>query len=108
MAVHAVGHRVVVKPDPIEEYSEGGIAIVSDKNRELAAQTFGTVVEIGPQAWMDYGDGTPWVKEGDRVIYAKYAGMTVREPDSDTEYVVLNDTDIIAKATGKVRDLERG
>lgn len=107
MAVHAIGHRVVVKPDPIEEYSEGGIAIVSDKNRELAAQTFGTVEEIGPQAFAEFGDGSPWVEVGDRVIYAKYAGMTVREPDSEQEYVVLNDSDLVARASGKLKDVEK-
>lgn len=107
MAVHAVGHRVVVKPDPVEEYSDGGIALVPDKNRELAAQTFGTVVDIGPQAFQEFGDGTSWVSVGDRVAYAKYAGMTIREHEEADEYVVLNDNDIIARVSGKVKDLEK-
>lgn len=111
-AVQAVGHRLVVKPDEIQKYSKGGVLIVSDENRELAAQTFGTVVGIGPQCWAEFGDGTPWVEKGDRIVYAKYAGFTVKVPndEEDRKYVIINDSDVVGKVDPNIdiTDLERG
>jgi co-chaperonin GroES (HSP10) len=52
------GHRVLVKPDPIEEITEGGIIIQhSNKSRVEQAQVTGTVVAVGHQAWKDFSDG---------------------------------------------------
>lgn len=89
------GHRVLVKPDPIEKVSEGGIIIqYENKNRVEEAQVTGTVVEVGPQAWKDFSDGTPWAKNGDRVLFAKYGGYAI---EIEEEYHrIMNDEDITA------------
>ena len=44
-----------------------------------------------PPLWTD-----PQVKEGDRVIYFKYAGDAMETPSGD-RYTVLHEQDILAK-----------
>ena len=98
MKIKAVGHRVIVKPDAVEEVSKGGIVLAVDHKREIRAADKGTVVGIGSMAWKNdlYGYGKdgwePWCKEGDRVFFARYAGKGFK--DGDTNYIVLNDEDI--------------
>lgn len=92
------GYRVLVKADPIEEESEGGIILITnerDKLLEKAAQTYGTLVLIGESAWHDSPTG-PWAEVGDRVAYSKHGGKFIKDPDTDEEYVLLNDEDITA------------
>lgn len=105
-----VGYRVLVKPDSLEEdkafkkAKEAGIAI--PKNIE-AMQILerqldtGTVVMLGHTAFKVFQregeyDGEPWVKVGDRVSYAKYAGKSIIDPEDDQRYLVLADEDINA------------
>lgn len=104
MALKAVGFRVLIKPDPIErEKKTGGGIILPELNERLAmtGQQYGTVVELGPDAYKAYDDGVPWVAEGDRVVYSKYGGKFITDPEDHSAnpqpYVVLNDSDILAK-----------
>lgn len=98
MPIKPCGHRVLVIPDPIEEKTAGGIIIQTEvtKDREAQAQTFGTIVDIGPNAWMAFDDGKPWAKIGDHVSFAKYGGFVMRDPHDKKEYRLLNDEDICA------------
>lgn len=91
------GHRVLVKPDPVEEVSKGGIVIATKANEQQLknATTIGTVVAIGMNAWKAFDDGSPWAKVGDRVSYAKYGGKSIKDASGE-EFVVLNDEDILA------------
>lgn len=94
-AVKPAGHRVLIKPDEIEKVSEGGIIIPdTDNARKVEAQISGTLVALGPNAWKDFSDGTPWACVGDRVLFAKYGGYSV---DIDgTKHRVMNDEDVTA------------
>ncbi len=104
MRLVPAGHRILIKPDPVEEKTEAGIilhASESDKKLEKAGMARGTVESIGVNAWKAYDDATPWCSVGDRVIYAKYTGQFVSDPDENDpskepeEFVVINDEDII-------------
>lgn len=97
MKTKPCGHRVIVKPDPIEEVTESGIVVSvgEKKDREQAAQTSGVVVAIGPTAWRAFDDGDPWCAIGDRVRYAKYGGWAFHEDGE--EYRLLNDEDVIGR-----------
>lgn len=90
------GHRVLVKPDPIEEVSKGGIVIATKVNEQQlkGATTTGTIVAVGMNAWKAFDDGEPWASVGDRVSYAKYGGKVIKDEDQDL--VILNDEDILA------------
>lgn len=94
-SVMPAGHRVLVKPDPVEEKSEGGIIIQhSNKNRVEEAQVTGTLIKVGPQAWKDFSNGDAWAKEGDRVLFAKFGGYSI-EIKGDL-HRVMNDEDVTA------------
>jgi chaperonin GroES len=96
MRVEPAGHRVIVKPDPLEEKSKGGIVIAygEDKKRVEQAQHTGVIVSVGPNAWKAFDDGVPWAAVGDRVYFAKYGGFLI-EQDGE-QYRLLNDEDITA------------
>lgn len=94
--VEPAGHRVLVKPDDLEEVSEGGIVLPTaiDKSRKEGAQITGTLVAVGFSAWKDFSDGKPWASVGDRVFFAKYGGYEI-EIDG-VMHRVMNDEDITA------------
>lgn len=98
------GHRVLVKPENIQETDEvyasaakAGIEIVQDrqtKRAEKASQIIGTLVAVGMNAWKAFDGGEAWAKVGDRVTYSKYGGKFIEDPETKEEYVLLNDEDI--------------
>jgi co-chaperonin GroES (HSP10) len=102
MAIRPCGHRILVKPDPIETTTSGGIVIVMDEKLAAADQMVGTLVSVGDQAWKAFSkdyNGEPWAKVGDRVLYARYAGKVVEDPESGEDFVILNDEDCVAVLT---------
>lgn len=107
--IEVLGFRVLVRPDAGafgnkrnakgERVLDSGLVVVEtdEVKREEASQIFGTVVGVGSLAWSDKGDGTPQVKVGDYVSYAKYGGTFITDLDTKEVYVILNDLDITAK-----------
>ncbi len=88
-----LGDRVVVKPSAKEEVTKGGIYL-PDTAKEKPQE--GEVVAVGPGRLGDDGKRLAMeVKKGDLVIYAKYAGMELKEDDE--EYIVLRESDILAR-----------
>lgn len=96
--IKPAGYRIIVKPDQIEEVTQNGIIIAyENKEREQAGAFYGELVAIGPSAWKAYDDGSPWASLGDRVVFSRYAGRYVEDPDDlETKYILLNDEDILA------------
>ena len=94
--IRPTGHYILVLPDPVEERTKGGIILtpntVEDERRET---TRGTVVEVGPTGWREFGDGSPWAKPGDHVCYGRHAGRFMKGVD-DRDYVLMNVEDILA------------
>lgn len=87
-----VGDRVVVKPAAKEEVTKSGI-VIPDTAKEKPQE--GTVIAVGSGRLLDNGDRAPIdVREGDRVLFAKYGG-TEFKMDGE-EYLVLKETDILA------------
>ena len=94
------GQLVIVKPDKIDEVTEGGLYIpdVARENHQKAI-THGKIVAMGPDVNISYLDDKgvkqPF-KIGDRVIYAKYGGSSFYYTDDEgrNEYRVLFDEDI--------------
>lgn len=92
------GHRVVVLVDVVEEFSAGGILIASsNKDRQQEATTTGTLMAYGKDAW-DFGDGKPWARVGDKVVFKQYEGLkfTEKEGDKTITYRIMNDDDVVA------------
>jgi len=90
--IRPVGDRVVVKPAAKEEITKSGI-VIPDTAKEKPQE--GTVIAVGSGRLLDNGDrSTIDVREGDRVLFAKYGG-TEFKLDGE-EYLVLKESDILA------------
>lgn len=84
--------RIVVKPIEREEVTKGGI-VLPDTVKEKPQE--GEVLAVGPGRMTEDGKRVPPdVKVGDRVIYAKYGGVEIK--DDDIELVILRESDILA------------
>ena len=90
--IQPIGDRVVVKPTPKEEVTRSGI-VIPDTAKEKPQE--GTVIAVGSGRLLDNGDRAALdVREGDRVLFAKYGG-TEFKLDGE-EYLVLKENDILA------------
>lgn len=103
--------KCLIAPKPVED--KVGSIIIPDatKESEKYAQIEGQIVAMSHLAFTyatadEWGEHKP--KPGDRVLYAKYAGVRVKGKDGK-EYVLVNDKDICAvvendmKATASYR-----
>lgn len=98
---YPAGYRVLVKPDPIDKTTKGGIYIpATSREQHGRAQTLGTLIAIGPFAWNDYP--AAWAKPGARVLFAKYGGLHLRGKDG-ADYRMLNDEQITAVVDPEVK-----
>jgi len=84
--------RLVVEPIEREEVTASGI-YVPETAKEKPQE--GKVVASGPGRRDEDGERVPMdVKEGDRVLYAKYAGTEIKLEDK--KYLILKESDILA------------
>ena len=91
-----LGDRVVIQPTPREEMTKSGI-VLPDTAKEKPQE--GTVLSAGPGRLTDEGKREPMdVKEGDKVLYAKYAG-TEFKVDGE-ELLIVSQKDILAIVEG--------
>ena len=87
MNVKPLSDRVLVLPNPAEEKTAGGLFIPDTaKEKPLA----GKVVAVGPGT----KDVKMEVKEGDTVLYGKYAGTEINV--DGTDYLIMKQNDILA------------
>lgn len=88
-----LGDRVIIEPMEHEEMTAGGI-YVPETAKEKPQE--GKVVAVGPGRMLDNGERVPLdVSEGDRVLFAKYAG-TEFTVNGDNPVLILNERDILA------------
>ncbi|MCD6552469.1 MAG: co-chaperone GroES [Chloroflexi bacterium] len=88
-----LGDRVVVEPVEQEEKTASGI-ILPETAKEKPQE--GIVIAVGPGRRDEAGERIPMdVKEGDRVLYAKYAGTEVKL-GGDKKVLILRENDILA------------
>ncbi|MBQ5753829.1 MAG: co-chaperone GroES [Alistipes sp.] len=87
MNVKPLSDRVLVLPNPAEEKTAGGLIIPDTaKEKPLA----GKVVAAGPGT----ADVKMEVKEGDQVLYGKYAGTEINV--EGVTYLILKQAEILA------------
>ena len=87
-----LGDRVVIQPSAREEMTKSGI-VLPDTAKEKPQE--GTIIAAGPGRIGDDGKREPMdVKQGDKVLYAKYAG-TEFKIDGD-EFLIVSQKDILA------------
>jgi chaperonin GroES len=87
--------RIVVKPDPVEEKTSGGILLAdTTKEKRKYAATRATLIAMGANAFAEWGEGNA-PKVGDRVCFAQYSGAEQEGKDGE-RYVIMNDADLLA------------
>ncbi|MDD7446227.1 MAG: co-chaperone GroES [Clostridiales bacterium] len=91
MKIVPLGDRVVIKNQEMNEVSKGGIILAgAAKEKPQMAE----VIAVGPGGNVDGKEITMHVKEGQKVIYSKYAGNEVKLDGE--EYVIVRQSDILA------------
>jgi len=87
-----LGSRVVVKPLEREEMTKSGI-VLPDTAKEKPQE--GKVLAVGPGDRDEDGKRIPVeLKEGDRVLFQKYAGTEFKIDDE--ELLIIAEKDILA------------
>jgi chaperonin GroES len=104
-SIRPLQDRVIIKRIEEGEQIRGGI-IIPDSAREKPQE--GEVIAAGDGKKLDSGERQALdVKEGDRVLFGKYAGTEVKLDDED--YLIMREDDILgvivraSKAKGKGR-----
>jgi chaperonin GroES len=87
-----LGDRLVVRPTPREEMTKSGI-VLPDTAKERPQE--GTIVSVGPGRTLDDGSREAMeVREGQKVLFQKYAGTEFKLDDEDL--LILSQKDILA------------
>lgn len=91
MKLVPLADRVVLKQLEAEEKTKSGIILASaaqEKPQEAE------VIAVGPGGVVDGKEVTMQVKEGQKVIYSKYAGTEVKLDDE--QFIIVKQSDILA------------
>ena len=91
MKLVPLSDRVVLKQLEAEETTKSGIILTSAAQEKPQDAE---VVAVGPGGVVDGKEVKMQVKEGQKVIYSKYAGTSVEIEDE--EYIVVKQDDILA------------
>tara|TARA_R100000315_G_C5115441_1_gene65952 strand:+ start:50 stop:505 length:456 start_codon:yes stop_codon:yes gene_type:complete len=91
------GYRILILPFTQSSVTKGGIHLAkATVDKERLATVVGYVVAMGPDAYGDlhkFPEGA-WCKEGDWVIFGRYAGARFQIEGGDMR--LLNDDEILA------------
>jgi len=92
MTLKPLGSRVVIEPIEQEEVTAGGI-VLPETAKEKPQK--GTVLSVGPGERDDDGNYIPLdVKEGDTVLFAKYAGTEIKVESK--KLLIMKESDLLA------------
>ena len=92
MNLQPLDDRIVVRPNEYEETTASGL-VIPDTAKEKPQQ--GEVLSVGPGRVLDTGDRQAMdLKEGDRVLFAKYSGTEFKHEDDDL--LILRESDVLA------------
>ncbi len=92
MKIVPLGDKIVVRRLEAEEKTAGGI-VLPDSAQEKPQE--GRVLSVGEGKVLDDGTrSTPQLSEGDRVIFASYAGTEIEV--NDEQVLIMSESDILA------------
>ncbi|MDH5505640.1 MAG: co-chaperone GroES [Anaerolineae bacterium] len=96
ISLKPLGNRVVVEPIEEEEVTAGGI-VLPETAKEKPQK--GKVLATGPGERNDSGNRVEMdVKDGDMVLFAKYAGTEIKMDGK--KLLILKETDLLAIVAG--------
>ena len=92
MKIKPLGDRVVLKAVEVEEKTSSGIILTGNSQEK---PQYSEVVAVGPGKVDENGKKIPMnVKVGQKVIFQKYAGSSVKM--GDEEYTIVSQDSILA------------
>ena len=95
MKLKPLGDRLLVQAVEEEEKTPSGI-VLPDTAKEKPQK--GKVLAVGDGRVDDSGKRIPLdVKEGEEVLYSKYGGTEIKDPDNGEDLLVLRESDVLAK-----------
>jgi len=95
MKIKPLNDRVLVKRMEEVQVTKGGI-LIPDTAKEKPIE--GKVIAVGPGKMSDAGSRMALqLKEGDRVLFGKYAGTEIKMEGE--EYLMMREEDILAVLT---------
>ncbi|GAF14796.1 heat shock protein 60 family co-chaperone GroES [Bacillus sp. JCM 19046] len=87
-----LGDRIIIEQIQLEEKTASGI-VLPDSAKEKPQE--GKVVAVGTGRVTENGEKVALeVKEGDAIIFSKYAGTEVKY--EGTDYLILRESDVLA------------
>ena len=97
-----MGRRILILPYKGKKTTKGGLHLPDEHvDREALATVCGLVLKVGPLAYKDsskfdytWGHSRAWCKQGDWVIFGRYAGARFRIDGGEVR--LLNDDEILA------------
>ena len=91
MKIRPLGEMVVLKMAEAEETTKSGIILAGTaKEKPQMAE----VIAVGPGGMVDGKEVKMQLVVGDKVVYSKYAGTTLKY--NDDEYIIVKQDDILA------------
>ena len=91
MKIRPLADNVVIKATEAEETTKSGIVLTSAAKEKPQVAV---VIAVGPGGTVDGKEVKMSVKEGDKVIAAKYSGTDIKIDGE--EYTILHQSDILA------------
>lgn len=95
MKLVPLSDRVVLKQLEAEETTKSGIILASSAQEKPQEAE---VIAVGPGGIVDGKEVEMQVKEGQKVIYSKYAGTDVKLDGE--EFIIVKQSDILAVVEG--------
>ena len=91
MALKPLTDRVVLKMTQVEETTKSGFILptASQEKSQIAI-----VIAAGPGGLVDGNEVVMQVKEGDKVLFAKYSGSEFKVDGE--EFIIIRQSDILA------------
>jgi chaperonin GroES len=95
MKLKPLSDRLIVRAIEEDEKTASGI-VLPDTAKEKPQK--GKIVAVGDGKLDEDGKRIPLeVKKGDEVLYSKYGGTEIKDPDNGEDLLVLRESDVLAR-----------
>lgn len=97
MILQPIGDNLIIKikDKEKEEVTSSGLILLNQGTQQSLRQDIGEIIALGEGRVLNNGEVLPFsVKQGEKVLYNKYAGSEVII-DTD-KYLIIKETDILA------------
>ena len=95
MKLKPLGDRLILRAIEEEQTTASGIVLPETAKEK---PQMGKVLAVGDGKLDEDGKRIPLdVKKDDEVLYSKYGGTEIKDPDSGEDLLVLRESDVLAK-----------